>query len=263
MAGIERKRILITVRTYPVPSEKSIEVSCTAGITEDGKWIRLFPMPYRLLEENKKFKKYQWVTVGLRKAERDPRPESYNPQVEDIVVGDELSSEREWRARWEKVRPLMRTSMCEIQKTRDEKGSPTLGIFKPAKIRRLIIAESAADWTQAQKNALSQSSIFVKAPEQKLEKIPYDFSYEYTCSDPECSGHRMICTDWEIDEAYRQWRRKYRKDWERYFREKFERDMIEKFDTHFYVGNLHQYPGSWIIVGLFYPPKPTTSDLFG
>jgi hypothetical protein len=45
-----KKRVLITVRTYPVPSAKSIEASCTGGITGDGQWMRLFPVPYRLID---------------------------------------------------------------------------------------------------------------------------------------------------------------------------------------------------------------------
>ena len=49
--------------------------------------------------------------------------------------------------------------------------------------------------------------------------------------------------------------------WEAAFRNRFQKEMIEKFDTHFFVGTVHQYPGSWIIVGLFYPPKPKP-DLF-
>jgi hypothetical protein len=38
--------------------------------------------------------------------------------------------------------------------------------------------------------------------------------------------------------------------------------MIKKNDTHFFVGTVHQHPGSWIIVGLFYPPKQAMPDLF-
>ena len=37
-----KKKVLVTVRTYPVPARKGVEVSCTAGITDDGKWIRLY-----------------------------------------------------------------------------------------------------------------------------------------------------------------------------------------------------------------------------
>jgi hypothetical protein len=38
--------------------------------------------------------------------------------------------------------------------------------------------------------------------------------------------------------------------------------MIEKNDTHFYVGNLHQFPNAWIVIGLFYPPHQATKDMF-
>ena len=62
-----------------------------------------------------------------------------------------------------------------------------------------------------------------------------------------------MCTDWEMAQAYRMWRRKYGNDWEKYFRQKFEQEMMQK-DTHFYVGTVHQHPANWIIVGLFYPP---------
>ena len=37
----ERTRVLITVMTYPHPSERYQELVCTAGVTEDGKWVRL------------------------------------------------------------------------------------------------------------------------------------------------------------------------------------------------------------------------------
>src|SRR5689334_5931600 len=100
-------------------------------------------------------------------------------------------------------------------------------------------------------------------PDTQLEKIPYDFKYEFRCADPDCRGHKMSCTDWEIGQSYRQWRRDYGRDWEAAFRNRYEREMIEKFDTHFFVGNLHQHPGTWIVVGLFYPPKrQPVPDLF-
>jgi hypothetical protein len=55
---------------------------------------------------------------------------------------------------------------------------------------------------------------------------------------------------------------KYGNDWEVKFRERFETEMIEKNDTHFYVGNLHQFPNAWIVIGFFYPPHETTRDMF-
>jgi hypothetical protein len=63
--------------------------------------------------------------------------------------------------------------------------------------------------------------------------------------------------------AYRAWRSEYGDDrWAAKFLQRFETEMIKKNDTHFFVGTVHQHPGSWIIVGLFYPPKQAMPDLF-
>lgn len=72
----------------------------------------------------------------------------------------------------------------------------------------------------------------------------------------------MLCTDWEMGQAYRAWRQGYGDRWEAKFRLRFEAEMKGKYDTHFFVGTVHQHPGSWIIIGLFYPPRPATADLF-
>ena len=39
--------VLITVMTYPHPSQRHQELVCTAGITEAGEWVRLYPIDYR------------------------------------------------------------------------------------------------------------------------------------------------------------------------------------------------------------------------
>jgi hypothetical protein len=66
-----------------------------------------------------------------------------------------------------------------------------------------------------------------------------------------------MCTDWEIGESWRRWKKEYGDQWEEKFRQRYEKDMIENLDTHFFVGTLHQHPNRWIIIGLFYPPHST------
>jgi hypothetical protein len=249
-----KKRVLITVRTYPVPSAKSIEASCTAGIADDGQWIRLFPVPYRLMDQDRRFNKWQWIDVSVLKA-HDGRPESHKINPDSIVIGDRLDTKDGWRVRRGIIEPLRRLSLCRIKRERDENGSPTLGVFRPFQIKRLLIDEADENWTPEQLATLKQNTLFQKAPEHTLEKIPFDFRYEFRCGDSECTGHTMLCTDWEIGQAYRRWRVEYGSRWERPFRNRFEKEIIDKFDTHFFVGTVHQYPSSWIIVGLFYPPK--------
>ena len=258
-----KKRALIVVRTYPVPAMTGIEVSCTAAVTEDKKWLRLFPVPYRFLDPDKRFRKYQWIEVSVSKATKDPRPESFHLNEQSIrIVGTAPS----WQARQRYIRPLVSRSLCELRRTQQQHGSPTLGIFKPGKISKLVIKPIDPNWNARQTealNALNQGSLLPRAaPLQRLEKIPFEFSYSFQCADSACNGHTLMCTDWEMGQAYRAWHKEYGPGWEAKFRLRFEAEMTRKFDTHFFVGTLHQHPDNWIIVGLYYPPRPEPSALF-
>lgn len=72
-----KARILILCKTYPSPSAQYSETSCVAGIEEDGKLIRLYPVPFRLIADTAKFKKWQWITAQIEKAKKDHRSESH------------------------------------------------------------------------------------------------------------------------------------------------------------------------------------------
>jgi hypothetical protein len=169
----------------------------------------------------------------------------------------------QWRARKDIIFPLRRNSLCEIANDR-KTGGPTLGIFRPGRIARLAITPAKPPhWTPHEETLLRQQLLgFETAPRTPLEKIPVEFRYQFRCGEVTCRGHRIMCTDWEMGESYRRWRDQYGERWEAMFRQRYEREMIEKNDTHFYVGNIHQHPDNWLIVGLFYPPRPAIGDLF-
>ena len=57
------EKILILAKTYPSPSAQHVETSCVTGINEEGAMRRLYPAPFRLIEEGQKFKKWQWIEV--------------------------------------------------------------------------------------------------------------------------------------------------------------------------------------------------------
>jgi hypothetical protein len=254
-----KRRVLIVVKTYPVPVQTGIEVSCTAAVTADGSWLRLFPVPYRFLEEDRRFRKYQWTDVDVIRAKSDVRPESYKLNPDTIEVRESVPASDGWRQRRHLLRPLMRSSMCAIRREREAHGAPTLGLFKPAEIRRLRIDPTAPSWTPQELACLRQMDMFRGSP--ATEKVPFKFRYEFRCSEATCLGHTMLCTDWEMGQAYRRWRREYGTGWEAAFRHRFEGEMIRKYDTHFYVGTIHQHPNTWIIVGLFYPPPEANPEL--
>lgn len=252
----ETKKALIVVRTYPVPAEKGVEVSCTAAISENGEWLRLHPIRYRFLSVEQQFHKYQWIELEVTKA-NDGRPESYTPKNDTIrIVSEPLGTSNGWQARKEFLFPLRAHCMCCLAKQRNENGYPTLGLFRPKAIEKLAIMPSKPpSWTPAQLGILRQDHMFEAKPPTELEKIPFGFQYHFTCDHDACKGHKMSCTDWEMGESFRKWKADYGDEWESKFRQKYETEMIQKYDTHFYVGTVAKHPHTWIIIGLFYPPR--------
>lgn len=91
-------KVLITVKTYPALSEKYEELVCTAGFREDGTWIRIYPVPFRKLDYETQYKKWQWIEVDLVKNDSDFRPESYRPYSEDtpIKILDSVGTSNSW-----------------------------------------------------------------------------------------------------------------------------------------------------------------------
>ena len=249
------KKVLITVRTYPVPSKKQIEVSCTAGITDDGKWIRLYPVPYRFLNPDKRFSKYQYIEASVMKSISDPRPDSFKVNPDTIkIIHPTIPTSNKWEMRKEKVFPLKSRSLCELEARRNLNGYPTLGLIKPKSIISLDIKPDSNEWTESQLMSLHQYPMFTNVTKIELEKIPFEFSYTFRCDDPNCNTHQLSCTDWEMGASYRSWKGKYGNDWETKFRERYDIDMRLRNDTHFFVGTIHGHPNRWIIIGLFYPP---------
>lgn len=98
----ERKRVLITVKAYPLPSRSYDELVCTAGITEEGEWIRIYPVPFRFLRNDNQYKKYQWVELDLKERKSDFRPESYSPvntNLKDLEIVNNLGTDEQWKVR--------------------------------------------------------------------------------------------------------------------------------------------------------------------
>jgi len=54
-------RVLVTVKTYPLPSGKYGELVCTAGLLDGNKWIRIYPIPLSFLSDDIGYPKYSWI----------------------------------------------------------------------------------------------------------------------------------------------------------------------------------------------------------
>jgi hypothetical protein len=65
--GEETAEVMVTVKTYPNPSETYGETVCVAGIRLDRgrpEWIRLYPVKFRNAGFDSTFKKYEIIRVN-------------------------------------------------------------------------------------------------------------------------------------------------------------------------------------------------------
>lgn len=259
----ERKNILILCKTYPSPSSRYVETSCVAGMEESGKLIRLFPVPFRLVNDEQQFKKWQWISAYVRKANGDHRPESHRISVDTIeVLGDPLSLQHEWLERRQAIAPLKVYDDFQSLEEARKKTGVTLGLVRPSRLTKLDITKAdSPEWTEEEINKLMQdqlqASLFEQESERRslklLRKLPFNFHYHYECqANGETRAYKHKIVDWEIGSLY--WNTAKRPDWEPSFRQKLFDDFSKK-DLLFLMGTIHRFPDRWLIISLIYPPR--------
>ncbi len=177
------------------------------------------------------------------------------PVTESLRVGKVIGLKDGWAARRALVEPLRVDSMCEVQRRQQLDGT-SLGVFKPSEVQDLVIEADSALWDAKHEAVIAQPSLF--APDKKrLVKIPYRFKYRYRCGGS-CSGHEQTVVDWEIGEAFLGWNRFDVEDRLQRIRERWLNELCgPDKDTRFFVGNQHQHPGSFLVLGVFWPPATT------
>lgn len=262
MAFSERQRILITVLTYPHPSQKYQETVCTAGITESGLWVRLYPLPLRSLPKEQQLRKWHWVEIDTLRPTNDTRPESRRPVIDGMVVGAKLDPTRDREERRRLIDQLPHRSLSEWEEAYSV-DKTSLGVLIPKRVMAVEHDHEDEDWTESEKAKLSQMGLFADTP-KILHKVPYRF--KYVIEDADGRERRLTIRDWELGMLFLKMRdlhgetKAIEKVKEKYF------DQIcgTGKDTRFFVGTMYPY-NQWMVVGTFWPPhprKPCQGDLF-
>lgn len=259
----DHQRILILCKTYPSPSARYVETSCVAGMAEDGRLVRLFPVPFRLVEDDQQFKKWQWVSARIRRAQDDARRESHRVSVDTIrLEGEPLPTRGHWIARREAIKGVpVFDSFAALDAARETDGV-TLGLLRPTRLLGLDITPvDNPNWTEEELAKLlqeqQQGSLFDAGEDLRslktLKKLPHDFHYRYECRT--AAGvveYRHKLVDWEAGALY--WNICRRADWQDAFRQKFVSEFNER-EVLFLLGTIHRFPKQWLIVSVLYPPK--------
>jgi len=116
-------RLLITVKAAPKPSARYGETVCVGALGLNAPWtgwIRLYPIHFRGLAEDSKFRKYDIVHLDALPARQDQRHESWKPIVDPITIEQHLINQQ---SRRNLLDPLVEDSMCRLnEQARDDRA---------------------------------------------------------------------------------------------------------------------------------------------
>lgn len=266
-----KTRVLITVKTYPTISKKYDELVCTAGFTEEGEWIRLYPIPFRKLDYVTQYHKYDWLEVDLIRNTSDFRPESY--RIVNIDVNEPLKkvghvdTKNNWEERKSIVLGKVWTDLSAlIAEAKDRSIGTSLAVFKPTIVHDFIYKQVDRDWDKKKKDQLLQMKLFESGSKfDVVKKLPFKFSFIYE----DVNGKRttQMIEDWETGALFWNQFKKYGDEAKACedVRAKYMDDFAKTKDLHFFLGttmvNHLRAPNPFIIIGTFTPKHQSQLSL--
>lgn len=234
----------ILVKAFPQHSEKYEETVCCAGVTEDSRLIRLYPITYRRLAKENQFNRYDLVEALLTKASNDVWAESYRVDHDSIRVverGHKLTDEAKVRL-WQ---PHMIASLADLQELHRTNGR-SLGIIRPDP-GSLKFSWRDAEQDEQEDTRGIQASLF-DAPLRPLKPSEFTFFYYHTSGGEE---HTQSIQAWEVQATHLAYQRQYGS------REKALEIMAQEYGTniptrnlHFIMGNMAKRQWQFIVIGL-------------
>ena len=262
------EELLILAKTYPQPSKQYGELSCVAAVNRQGALRRIYPVPFRLMEGEKQFHKWDWISADVEPRDgKDKRPESRKIDVNSILHLGEIGTKNAWRERRSWLEPLLAPSLDALEEQR-KSNETSLGFVRPSRILKLEITplpEKDQTWTSEELAYLTTEGLFDSEEVKqrpRLEKVPFTVHYHYELETPEgTQQHKSLVLDWELGALWRNCRRLHGEAWEAPFRAKLEQYLPSR-DLIFMMGTHHRFD-HWMIIAPHYPPHPASTEQLG
>lgn len=273
---MKKERILITVKTYPTLSSTYDETVCTAGLREDGSWIRVYPIPFRKLDDFEQYRKFDWVEIGVERNNKDPRPESHKKHS-NIKIITNLDTSSNWYERNQVVlsKGDVYTSFEEIISKNKDGRQLSLATFKPSEIFDVTVEKEVnRSWDEKKLRELEakskQGDMFAGSAEcfKVVSKLPYKFRYSF--KEENGKKRELIITDWELGALFWNSMKRHNNNETKAVedvRKKYLEQLVNDRNIHFFVGttlewDLKNAPNPFTIIGVYSPPLVLQNALF-
>ena len=244
---------IVIVKAAPHIGQRHGETICCAGIDPDGRWLRLYPISFRTLEDGKKFRRWDRIRFHWRLPTDDNRLESRRVDQGSLeIVGQLKKSER-----GSILSPLIVTSL------NDERAAGRSFALLKADILGFKVKSKPEEEIEKQAEEFnsfrSQDDLFNSIPFIPYKPCPFEFKYRYRSGDGEREG---TCQDWEIEATFFRWAKRYGKDRalelmrQRFGEEYPSKGMLLAMGTH------SRYPDRWLINGVIRLDEVNQLSLF-
>lgn len=267
-----RIRVMVLVKAAPQPSRSYGDTVCVAGVVVDPgppRWVRLYPVPFRYMDGDKQFRKYDIIDVKVRDPGADKRPESLKLDADSLIIGRHVDK---WKQRAQWVEPLAGPTMCEVQSAvKADLNAVSLAAIRPTEGVTLAISRHggwSAEAIRRFEQYAQQGDLFRATPPRLLEAPPFEARLRYRCQGPGCGTHTQKIIDWELNALQHRMRGRTDEELEAAIRQKFCDQMFgSDRQPLIFVGNQEnpQRRHSFTVLGVYYPrigETPGDSVLF-
>ena len=249
----QETEVIVIIKAAPQVGEKYGETVCCAGIDPDDRWLRLYPIPFRDLDEKKQFGRWDRIKFEYSMPRNDNRCESRRLNPDSLEIVGKLAQK-------ERGNFLDKFIVTSLKKEREQKRS--LALLK-AKIIDFKVEKRSKENIQKRQEQFSKSreqqDFFYNKTNKAYTPSPYKFKYNYCAEDGKQEG---TCQDWEIEATYYNWANQYGvsgaldKMKKRFGEEYPSKGMVLAMGTH------SQYPDTWLINGVVRLDKAYQLSLF-
>lgn len=249
------------MKALPHRSSNYAETVCCAGIGHDAKWRRLYPVQFRILDDEQKFKRWQWINYSFTTTRNDTRMESQKVIPETIKPRGLLKP----KERVSILNMIMRNTL-EDANHRNE----SLALLRPNKINFSWTPKTDKELSdESRKHAVlaQQLSLIDKKEAPPLTPCPYRFTVRW--QDDTEKIHSHTCDDWETSTAF--FRRKKSEGSDsaalNSLKETYEVNYMQSglalaFSTHSRRNVTYGTPNQWLLVGIIRIDESKQDDLF-
>lgn len=170
----EKKRVLIWGKTYPELSNKYDETVCTAGCFEDGTPVRIYPVPFRLMEDIKKYKLYQWIEAPVWPSEDDSRPESYKIDPNRIELGSVIEPTPGWMERRQIIELDESWNYERVERLKEDERSNgrSLGLVSVGEVEKVYIEERPDEDRRKHNEAMEARKSQLDVFQGEVDQVP-------------------------------------------------------------------------------------------